>query len=149
MRPNLSTLSTAGLDKDSGIPKSPVLNHPRSMSLSSGWPKFPTSNAPVVKDAHERGAGIFRRLSISGATPFQRVREPSSSLTTDTLELPPSYHTSSYTPPPSIRPTFIRHPSCGLASGPDLSYPFDRQQTSPMNRPIVSRRQMHCTGLKL
>ena len=74
MRPTLSSLPVA--DKDTNgtkPPLSPVLGHHRAMSMSSGWPKFPTSNTPVVKDAHERGAGIFRRLSISGASTFQRV----------------------------------------------------------------------------
>ncbi|KIM20137.1 hypothetical protein M408DRAFT_56850, partial [Serendipita vermifera MAFF 305830] len=77
MRPTLSSLppASAAMDKDGNGPKpplSPVLGHHRAMSMSSGWPKFPVSNAPVVKDAQERGAGIFRRLSISGASPFQR-----------------------------------------------------------------------------
>jgi hypothetical protein len=84
MRPSLPTLPTASLEKDASIPKpplSPVLGHHRAMSMSSGWPKFPTSNAPVVKDAHERGAGIFRRLSISGASPFQRPTNPSNERT--------------------------------------------------------------------
>ena len=51
------------------------------MSMNSAWPRFPpptagaaaSQNTPAVVDSHQRSAGIFRRLSLSGTSTFQRV----------------------------------------------------------------------------
>ena len=87
MRPTLVNMPGSVFDKDAAgnnQPKiSPVLGHHRAMSMNSDWPRFPSAtnpsqNTPGTKAAQDRGAGILRRLSLSGGTPFQRVRLVSS-----------------------------------------------------------------------
>ncbi|CAG7849654.1 SubName: Full=Uncharacterized protein {ECO:0000313/EMBL:CCA71325.1} [Serendipita indica DSM 11827] len=82
LRPTIANMPGSVFEKDAANPPklSPVLGHHRTMSMNSDWPRFsstnPPQNNPAAKAAQDRGAGILRRLSLSGSTPFQRPAVP-------------------------------------------------------------------------